>query len=173
MILTHGANSIERGGGGNTVNIGGYDYPVVQIGNLCWTAKNLMADVTGSVWYDNTVNDRGKLYPFSSIADIEAILPDGWRVPTSSDAQYLLVNNTPLTLIDESIGGTNETGFSFIYTGYRFANGNFYDYNREGDFLTKAAGGYRVRLLNKQIALIGPDEQTLYAFSVRLCKDAT
>jgi uncharacterized protein (TIGR02145 family) len=39
MILTHGANSLERGG--DFVEIGGRKYPVVKIGNQLWMSENL------------------------------------------------------------------------------------------------------------------------------------
>jgi uncharacterized protein (TIGR02145 family) len=114
MILTHGANSLPSGGGGDFVNIGGRKYKYVQIGNLLWLAENLDYKFSGcdigptgspstpAAWYYN--NDEatygidgtykcGLLYNGYAALYLEnhksSLLPDGWRVPLKSDLQSL------------------------------------------------------------------------------------
>ena len=109
MILTHGANSLDRG-----VEIGGRRYHVVKIGNQLWMAENLdwKFDVNGSqipigpngnpstpaAWYYNN-NEAGYgiegtykcglLYDWYAAKYLDdnktALLPDGWRVPSVID----------------------------------------------------------------------------------------
>lgn len=114
MILTHGANSLSQGGGGDFVEIGGRKYKYVQIGNLLWLAENLDYKFSGldigptgspstpSAWYYN--NDEatygidgtykcGLLYNGYAASYLEdhksSLLPDGWRVPLKADLQSL------------------------------------------------------------------------------------
>lgn len=113
MILTHGANSLARGGG-NTVVIGGRAYPVVQIGNQLWMAENLdyKFEYNGSTlpigpsgipstpaaWYYN--NDEaaygidgtykcGLLYNWYATKYLDdnkaTLLPSGWHVPSNNE----------------------------------------------------------------------------------------
>lgn len=163
---------IYKGGEGGVkyVNIGGRDYRIIKIGNLVWLAENLAADTPNSYWYNNTPNQNGKLYNWSAISSIEALLSDGWRLPTNSDAIYLIQNNAYLDLLSKGNGGTNASGFDFVFAGYRFANGLYYDDGQEGDFLLKASG-YRVRFRHG-VEIKGYDYNDNYAFSVRLVKDA-
>lgn len=118
MILTHGANSLSQGGGGDTVVIGGRRYPVVKIGNQLWMAENLdyKFEVNGSqipigqsgspttpaAWYYN--NDEsaygidgtykcGLLYNWYAAKYLDdnkaTLLPNGWHVPSSIDVTSL------------------------------------------------------------------------------------
>ena len=111
MILTHGANSLDRG-----VEIGGRRYPVVKIGNQLWMAENLDYKWTGldigssgdpstqSAWYYN--NDEatygidgtykcGLLYNWYAAKYLDdnkaTLLPDGWHVPTMQEFDTLAV----------------------------------------------------------------------------------
>ena len=110
MILTHGANSLERGGG-NFVEIGGRRYPVVKIGNQLWMAENLdyqidgiplstiqsNSDTTQKCYYYN--NDEstygyngykcGLLYNGYAVLYMaehaNELFPSDWRVATYND----------------------------------------------------------------------------------------
>lgn len=112
MILTHGANSIERG---DFVEIGGRKYPVVKIGNQLWMAENLDYKFAGldlstnivgnsstpnAVYYNNdesTYGLTGKRFGLlynQAAKDMlnNMILPQevpGWRVPTIQDIDDL------------------------------------------------------------------------------------
>ena len=108
MILTHGANSISRGGGGNTVNIGGRDYRYVEIGTQVWLAENLDFAPSGisvgittnttspnAGYYNNDANTYGEngrkcgllynWYAVKYLEDNKASFFNGWHVPTYSE----------------------------------------------------------------------------------------
>lgn len=122
MILTHGANSLPRGGGGMTVTIGGRDYPIVQIGNQVWLAENLDwlypgLELSTGTWssqiaYTKTAkyyNDDptytaydgspiGLYYTVRAITSLASVLTDGWHVPTMAEINTLLSNAGTTTL---------------------------------------------------------------------------
>ena len=106
MILTHGANSLKRGGE-QTVTIVGREYPVVKIGNQLWMAENLdyaweglvvgASGADGSQQRANYFNDDepkfgynglkyGLLYTRTAALYLyqhrNTLLPDGWRLPS-------------------------------------------------------------------------------------------
>jgi len=97
------------GGITSVTDIDGNEYPVVEIGNQCWTKENLKttrysdgsvipnstdsivwaSPVTGA-WanYDNSpVNDSiyGKLYNWYTVADPRNVCPTGWHIPTDDE----------------------------------------------------------------------------------------
>lgn len=107
--------AMGNGGGGNVVRIGGRNYPIVQIGNLYWMAKNLdykwdgliiSADEIGNnniaaqyrnadertYGYDGTYK-IGLYYSWKAakhLNDNRSLLPEGWRVPSKSDFEALI-----------------------------------------------------------------------------------
>jgi uncharacterized protein (TIGR02145 family) len=115
------------GGCGGTTSMtdaSGNEYPVVQIGNHCWTKENLrtsnyadgslIPNVTSDVawaglnsgaWcnYENSAaNDLtyGKLYNWYTVADPRNVCPTGWHVPT--DAEWVVLTDF---LGSESVAG--------------------------------------------------------------------
>ena len=116
MILTHGANSIVRGGGGggNYVNIGGRDYPYVKIGNQLWMAENLdyaweellvgvdhSSSEPRASYFNNDETTYGAgglkyglLYNWSAEKNLTAnqskLLPSGWHIPSYSECATLI-----------------------------------------------------------------------------------
>lgn len=117
MILTHGANSLPRGGGGMTVTIGGRDYPYVKIGNQLWMAENLDFVFDGLIVDPATFNWRDPLafhlnrdeatygydglklglqYNFAAMtalySAISSLNLDGWKLPSRSDFDTLFAN---------------------------------------------------------------------------------
>lgn len=134
MILTHGANSLARGGG-DFVEIGGRMYPVVKIGNQLWMAENLDWKFSGCVigasgtssseprgnYYNNDEvtygingNRYGLLYNQMAVNQINNLLTDGWHVPTRTDYSTLSV----------AIGGESTAGTKLKSTsGWTSGNG--------------------------------------------------
>lgn len=114
MILTHGANSLPRGGGGMTVTIGGREYPIVRIGNQLWLAENLDyaweglfvgADYSSTEprasYFNNNETTYGAgglkyglLYNWSAEKNLTAnqttLLPSGWHIPSYNECATLI-----------------------------------------------------------------------------------
>ena len=118
MILTHGANSLVIGGGGDYVEIGGRKYPVVKIGNQLWMAENLDYKWTGLIvgtsgssttdpranYYSNDEatygvngNKYGLLYNFPAAKYLDdnkaTLFPSGWHVPSVGEFNTLIANS--------------------------------------------------------------------------------
>lgn len=141
MILTHGANSLNRGGGGQTVIIGGKEYPTVLMpdGNI-WLAQNLDYAWEGLTvgtsaysretqlanYYNNdesTYGWNGKkcglLYNAAAkryLQDNRASLIPGWHVASQDEWGGLKTavgdDGTKLKAVDNSIGGNWPTGWN-------------------------------------------------------------
>ena len=141
MILTHGANSLERGGGGQTVIIGGKEYPTVLMpdGNI-WLAQNLDYTWEGLTvgssscsretqlanYYNNDENTYGwngkkcgLLYNAVAkryLQNNRASLIPGWHVASDDEWSGLKTavgnDGTKLKAVDNSVGGSWPTGWN-------------------------------------------------------------
>ena len=118
----------------NYVEIGGRKYPVVKIGNLYWISENL--DYIDEQFYTtyhqyeptalkiNGHDEYGKYYNYHGRQRIRDILPEGWRVPQSSDFSNLInvvgSNNSSLLRTDTqwSNSGLNTLKFNAYPSGY-------------------------------------------------------
>lgn len=126
-----------------SVHIGAHDYPVVQIGNLLWTAENLYeplsSEKTGSnynyCWAHNEPNNPngyGMLYSINAIHNnttqlnyLKSLLPTGWRIPTYSDYSNLKSNcSTFKDLMSKSsmYNGNDKYGFCGLDTGQAYTS---------------------------------------------------
>jgi uncharacterized protein (TIGR02145 family) len=201
MILTHGANSLARGGG-DFVEIGGRRYPVVKIGNQLWMAENLDWKLDGitiggnintnkpSAWYYNDDETQygqyGLLYNAYSLPLISNAIPEDWRVPTKNDLDAL-AQFSPSDLKSSSWGGTNSTRFNAFPSG-RLGNAVWQDvvilnkeFNGLGEFFgtwssTKAGTSHGYDLQYNMFIgdeVYTSDQYSRYGYSLRLVKDAT
>ena len=133
MILTHGANSLTMD---YYVEIGGYKYPVVKIGNRLWMAENFKYHTTATFKYPNNSSDNeeryGLLYNLSGINEIKAMDLNGFRMPVYADGEALyneFQSNVP-ALMDASSDvfggiGTNTSGFKAVPSGTYNISGGF------------------------------------------------
>ena len=197
MILTHGANSLERGG--DFVEIGGRRYPVVKIGNQLWMAENLDwkksgifigGDITYSpnAWYynnDETTfgyngNKFGLLYNYAAAKIIKEGLTDGWRIPNQADLemlkQYVADDGNKLKSTQYwNTPGTNETGFNMFGSGWR--GGSFDNYLNAAalqcDTLCSETTNIAVEISDGGTIFVGPYSSINVGKSIRLVKDAT
>lgn len=176
MILTHGSNSISRGGSHqNEVEIGGRWYRYVQIGNQVWMAENLAYQTSNSS--ASADPSYGLLYPWSDLENIP--IPNGWRIPSANDVYQLVgTNGSPSTDYRTSSwsNGANTTGFSAVPAGY-IDNGRLY--TNENLIFTTTRGDLQYALqitdssgYNKAREVHGGAMKD-YKMSVRLIKNVT
>lgn len=137
------------------VNIGGRDYPYVQIGNQLWITENLdfisagvnfnpenLLDGNPNCAYYNKASvepfeHAGLLYNFAAAKVVDTYIQaknPGWRVGTYSDYMTLLnyvgVHNNPGTkLRSKDFNGTDDFGFALAGAGYWDGSGNFNSLN--------------------------------------------
>ena len=73
-----------------SITINSTEYPTVVIDNQTWTSVNYNGP--GGINYNNQTNDPvyGKLYSYTEANNI--VLPKGWRLPTKSDFEKLLIS---------------------------------------------------------------------------------
>ncbi len=148
-------------------DIEGHVYPVVQIGNQCWTTKNLntsfydngevvehiapisawtsagLAQNGAWCYYNNDpLNEvfHGKLYNFYAVTDTRGLCPSGWHVPTDSD----------YTLLTDYLGGISVAGGKMKTTGNTGAGTGLWvnpnnDATNESGF-SALPGGYRTAM---------------------------
>ena len=109
---------------GDPLSYQGYDYATVQIGDQCWFAENLQAnlytsgdsipgDLSNDSWAATTEGARcaynednvliaeyGQLYNLHAVLDARGLCPVGWHVPSASDFDPLA----------QSLGGYSVAG---------------------------------------------------------------
>jgi uncharacterized protein (TIGR02145 family) len=131
-----------------TVEIGGREYKIVQIGNQWWMAENLDWKFSGCVigstdtsttdprgnYYNNDEtsygingNKYGLLYNWPAAVIVNTMAPTGWRVPLVNDVNALIafLGSQPGTQLKSKTGwdndgnGTDIYGYAGVPTGYR------------------------------------------------------
>jgi uncharacterized protein (TIGR02145 family) len=137
-----------------TVDYAEKTYNTVQIGSQCWLKENLdvgtMVAGVDTQKYDGVIekycynNDTnycrtyGGLYQwdeamaYSTTPGIKGICPTGWHIPTRADFQILdkavSGNANSLKAIGQGVDsgtGTNTSGFSALFAGFRDPTGSF------------------------------------------------
>lgn len=168
MILTHGANSLERGG--DFVEIGGRRYPVVKIGNRLWMADNLdypweglpIGESTSGSHRANYFNNDeptygwngykcGLLYNSAAASELASFLSDGWHIPSVSEWDELIAStqdipNAALLVSNGNLSwapiwtGSNMFGFNMIPSGQRYNSETFWGSGKNAVFWTSDSG---------------------------------
>ena len=134
------------------VEIGGRKYKTIRIGNQLWMMENLDYQFEGlniggatlqsdiHAWYFNNdpAQSEGLLYNGHAakyLADHPELLPEGWKVPETSDFGILQNAvggaNTAGTMLKNpgTMNGVNYYGFNGLPTGMIRSNGSFTDRN--------------------------------------------
>lgn len=109
-----------------TVNIGGIDYPYVEINGLYWITENIRNETEHYFNPPNVTPANGKLYKARYLEEITALLSDGWRVPAHNDFltwENLSTNSNEFISID--LGGNDLYGLNLPLPGYRNTNASF------------------------------------------------
>ena len=157
----------------NSVLIGKTWYPYVKIGNLYWTTENLREPIGTKntdywVYDENTVIERGYIYKHETVikgqSGVEsdallALLHDGWRIPTRSDADnltgqpgtyweyhgndFFATDAARITPDTGVTGFTDKYGFhaypsgTYRASGYGYSDIGFHNVNSFATFYTK------------------------------------
>lgn len=99
--------------------------PTIVLNGRTWTAENLNIDVPGSVCYDNDPDNcitYGRMYNFEEAQTACPALGAGWRVPTRSEWDAMIlsfggIGAAPGSAYDELIDG-GSSGFNLLFGGY-------------------------------------------------------
>lgn len=128
-------------------------YNVVSIAPYCWTGKNMAAvrysdgtDIPGVMVYPqgaytyDMANTFGRLYTWPAAANngatnaagfVQGICPDGWHLPTQTEAEHLMSAVEPTDLMTPDYwlpqGGTNATDFGELPAGFYNAESGYYE----------------------------------------------
>ena len=157
----------------NSVLIGKTWYPYVKIGNLYWTTENLREPIGTKntdywVYDENTVIERGYIYKHETVikgqSGVEsdallALLHDGWRIPTRSDADNLtgqpgtywdrhgndffatdaarITPDTGVTEFTDKYGFHAYPSGTYRASGYGYSDIGFHNVNSYATFYTK------------------------------------
>ncbi|MFH0734556.1 MAG: FISUMP domain-containing protein [bacterium] len=180
-----------------TIEYLGKTYHTVQIGNQCWLKENLNVgtkinstdeqtnnNIIEKYCYNNNeanCDTNGGLYQWNEALNYTAsggnkqgICPTGWHIPTFTEFETLkaVVNNDGNKLIREDQGtgsGTNTSGFSGLFAGYR-SNDGYFSFLGEGTYFwssteNDAPHAYYLALGESGVSLYDVDKED--GFSVR------
>ena len=169
--------------------------------NTAWGNTNINSLGAYAIYNDNSANEKtiyGNLYNWYAVNDPRKLCPTGWHVPTDAEwtilTTYLGGSGTSTILVSggkmkstdtqpttggwnssSTSGATNESGFSALPGGYRFAgDGGFYSISVEAYFWS--ADGVSNNGVVRQLAfnsgnVFRDNRSTRYGFSVRCLKD--
>jgi uncharacterized protein (TIGR02145 family) len=205
-------------------DVDGNIYNTVQIGTQCWTQSNLRVSKyrngstipTGlnnsqwgsgtigayAVFNNNSTNDSiyGKLYNGQAVIDSRGLCPTGWRIPTASDFNTLIVylDSTADTTCQScwqsqfaggelkaltlwhspNSGASNSAGFHALPAGARDCSGSYISLGTLGAFMTSTNSGGRFanrKLFSNSAGYFAENGNsagfTCNAFSVRCIKE--
>ena len=148
-----------------------------------WTALSS----AGYSWYNNDSVVYGALYNWHAAAKSN-LCPAGWHVPTDSDWTILtnfaggeslagdMLKETGTThWLTTNNGITNNTGFTALPGGYRFAEGTYGNIRKYGFWWSStessSAAAYCVDILNTYANSVRTSSIKTSGFSVRCVKD--
>lgn len=159
-------------------NVGGIAYTAVKINNRLWTISSLRNPTTDS-YVTTRGSDAGLLYPYTDFSEIQAMLSDGWRIPTQADFQDMIGDSTsssPLPFIADVDGGNNSTGFSGQLTGYVDSSNQYVYADTRGCIWTNSEYNNTmmksVMYSTSSIDTTDYSNKTITKLQIRLCKDA-
>jgi uncharacterized protein (TIGR02145 family) len=175
MILTHGANSLARGG--DAVIIDGISYRFKKFGSKLWTIESLK-NPTSNSYQPNNTDKYGLLYPYSDFSNITNLLTDGWHIPTKSDFDDLITicGSVGSDYISEDFGGDNTNGFNACLLGYVNQDSQFIKYNERGYLWSNTdynpSNKYNVYFYPDLFSVDDNSNKSNTKLQIRLVKDA-
>jgi uncharacterized protein (TIGR02145 family) len=174
---------------GKVIFYEGKFYPVVQIGDRCWMAKNLNHAMGDSWLYPQ---DRyppeipynpdlyGRLYNWETAM---VACPDGWHLPTRTEWDQLIQLFDPdwtssSNIPQEHLIAGGSSGFEAVLGGYAFSSGNGYNYlGSQGNYWSSTESimndyAWTYRFTTTSIILNeGYASGAVYGYSCRCIKD--
>ena len=119
-------------------------YKTVKIGEQVWMAENLNYEAKDSKCYNNdpaNCKKYGRLYNWETAMKA---CPSGWHLPGNAEWEYLWEfsgqNRRKFTAtnasVDPDYNGTDDYGFSAMYGGYGWSDGDFKDIGNYGGWWT-------------------------------------
>ena len=187
-----------------TVALGGKTYNTIQIGDQCWFQENVDIGISirsdssrdiptdnGTIekyCYDNTESNcdtYGGLYNWNeamhyvATEGAQGICPPGWHIPTNADFETLdnAVGGRRNTLIavGQNPEGTNISGFSALFAGYRDHNdGQSHGVGNDMIFWSSTSRDRKastIEMYNNIARILFTDYDKTHGFTVRCLKD--
>lgn len=127
-------------------------------------------------------NKYGKLYNWYAVNDPRGLAPKGWHIPTKDE--FLLLretvndNSNSLKAVGEGSGsgvGTNSTGFSALFGGYRGYYGYFYYIGFDSYLWSSSLGNppfaSSIYIYSSGNYIFFYDFDKVYGFTIRCVKD--
>ncbi len=114
----------------------GKSYRTVKIGEQLWMVDNLNYKTDDSYCLDDDLfncNKYGRLYTWKEAIEV---CPDGWRLPLKTDFETLIATAGGKSVAARKLkatfgwdeeNGTDEFGFMALPSGYKSADGTYYD----------------------------------------------
>lgn len=205
QITEFGDLTVERYWPGlPTVTYAGKIYNTVKIGSQCWLRENLDVGImipgsreqtnNGVIEKYSYNNDSnyckilGGLYSwneamaYSTVPGSRGICPPGFHIPTATEFEELIatVNNSGNSLKDKGQGifsgiGSNISGYSGLLAGYRFIDGNYWNYTANAMFwsstLDESSNAYSIFLFMSTDNIAINSKLLNYGYSIRCIKD--
>ena len=182
-------------------DVDGNIYKTVQIGNQCWTQRNLRTGryrngdtiSTGAytIYINDPVNDGlfGKLYNHYAVTDSRGLCPTGWHVPSDSDWTNLTNNlggysaggalkgketqPAPGGWNPPNTGATNSSGFTALPGGWH--NGSFQLLKSSGKWwsstVSSGSNAWSLSLMSGSNIITPFNRPRTFALSVRCLQD--
>lgn len=149
------------------VDVDGNSYQTVEIGTQIWMQNNLRTtkyrdgtsiagSLSNTVWENNTtgayafVNNSssntsqyGLLYNAHTVTNAKGVCPTGFHVPSDTEWDQLITTlggtSQALLAMGSFFGGTNSSGFSMTWPGYRSSSGTFGSFNQTVNYWTSTS----------------------------------
>jgi len=155
----------------------GKTYKTIKIGNQTWMAENLTYKTSNGSWVfdddESNVSKYGYLYDYETA---KTACPYGWKLPSKSDFYTLLENcSDDKKAAYKALITGGDSGFSTLFGGCRYDDGNFYGLNHYAHFWSTSQHSSKYAWFlylygNHKKAGMGNFHKS-YGFSVRCLQD--
>lgn len=158
-----------------SLEIDGKSYKTIKIGKQNWMAENVALNTEKSLCYNDdskNCDTYGRLY---TLDEAKTLCPDGWRLPSVTDYQFLTSFVYKTTMLrsrdkwtDKAEKGLNWWGFGLLPAGGH-EKGDFFDITYSSYLWTSDGKAYEVRYHGETPYYTEKSAES--AFSVRCIED--